>query len=97
MAQKKDETKEPKAEAKPKRTRRPARTVEEQIADLRAKAAAQDARRKARLTRQLEEARAQQATARERLDKIDARVAELSEQLGEPAVEESGESESTES
>lgn len=95
---KQDTTKQEPA-AKP---RRKPRTVEEQIADLQAKAAAQQERRVQRLTKQLEVAREQQAVAAERLDRINARVTELETALGistedeEQATEPSSEDNKTE-
>ena len=82
MATKKQAEQDTTKQATAAKPRRKPRTVEEQIADLQAKAAAQKERKVQRLTKQLEVARGQQAAAAERLDLINARVAELEKALG---------------
>lgn len=88
----KTETKtEAKAEkAEPKRRQR---SYEERIAELQQKQRAAVAKRSERVRKQLDAAREQRAAAQERLNNIDARIAELEKELpdeqptGEPATD----------
>lgn len=82
----KDKTATAEAPEKPK-AKRKYRTIEERIAELQAKDAAAKARRRKTATKRLEEALAQRQTTVERLERIDATIAELREVLGETGEE----------
>ena len=80
MAENKQDT-QPKATAK-KSTRKPSRSIEEQIADLKAKAQARADRRRAPMTKQYEAVVVQHDAVKLRFETIAARKAELEAQLG---------------